>query len=325
MIARVDVHHHVLPAAWIAAAKPHKPDATWQQFLLDWTPRGSVEQMDRFGIAYAVTELGLPGVWWAEAAEAARLARLCNEYVAEMGRDFPRRFGMFATIPLPYVDLALAEIAYALDVLGADGIGMLTSYGDVWPGDSRFETVFAELDRRAAVVHVHPTVPDRCIGLLPGVSASTLEYLFDTSRAITSLLYNGTFTRYPRIRFIFSHAGGTFPMLAWRIGHMVERVGIADRFPEGIASLLRRLYFDTATSFSPATFEALRHFTSIDRILLGTDYPYVAVDETVAALDATALRPEEAYAINVGNALELFPHLRTWLSEPRPEHLPQHE
>ncbi len=300
---RVDLHHHILPPKWIEAARSHKPDNTWGPELMRWTPAVAIEQMDRYRIAYAVTELGLPGVWWAPSADAASLARYCNEYAAQMARDYPGRFGMFATVPMPYIDETLKEIAYAYDVLKADGIGFITSYGDVWPGDPRFAPVWQELNRRKAVVHFHPTVANCCTALMPGILASTEEYLFDTARAMTSLLMNGTFSQNPEVRFIFSHAGGAFPGLADRITRVAKR-----RLPNAEA-LLHKLYFDVATSVNPVTFGALRRWTTIDRMVLGTDHPYVAMDYTVDPLDRTKLDAKDRQLINTGNAVALFPQL----------------
>ena len=312
---RVDFHHHVLPPKWIAAARTHKPDNTWGPELTGWTPQIAIEQMDRHRIAYAVTELGLPGVWWAPPAEAAELARYCNEYVAQMARDYPGRFGMFATVPMPYVDETLEEIQYAFDVLKADGIGFITSYGDKWPGDPAFAPVWDELNRRKAVVHFHPTVPNCCTALIPDVLASTEEYVFDTARAITSLLYSGTLTRHPDMHFIFSHAGGAFLPIADRVARLgaTRSQKIMARLPNGPNAELKKLYFDIATSVNPTTFGALRSYTSIDRIVLGTDHPYVPMDYTVTALDRSGIGAKELRRINTGNALALFPHLKQYL------------
>ncbi|HXQ50326.1 MAG TPA: amidohydrolase family protein [Stellaceae bacterium] len=312
---RVDFHHHILPPKWIEAARSHKPDNTWGPNLIGWTPAIAIEQMDRHRIAYAVTELGLPGVWWAPPDEAAALARQCNEYAAQMARDYPGRFGMFATIPLPHVDETLKEIAYAYDTLKADGIGFLTSYGTLWPGDQSFAPVWQELNRRKAVLHFHPTVANCCIGLIPDVMTAVEEYLFDTARAITSLLYSGTLSKYPDVRFIFSHAGGAFPPLSDRITGSAKRTEkIRARLPHGPDAELAKLYFDVATSVNPVTFGALRRWTTTDRIVLGTDHPYVAMDYTVDALDHTELSAKDRQRINTGNALALLPHLRERLS-----------
>jgi 6-methylsalicylate decarboxylase len=311
---RVDLHHHVIPPKWVDEARSHKPDNTWGPNIVGWTPQIANEQMDKYAIAYAVTELGLPGVWWAPPADSARLARYCNDYVAQMGRDYPGRFGMFATIPLPHVDETLKEIAYACDTLHADGIGLLTDYGDKWLGDAAFAPVWEELNRRKAVMHVHPTVPNCCTRLVPDVGVAVEEYLFDTARAITSLLYSGTLTRYPDLRFIFSHAGGAFPGLAGRITRSASMTPkIKERLPNGPGPEIAKLYFDCATSVNPVTFGALRRFTAIDRIVLGTDHPYVPMDETVLPLDHSGLGAKDLHRINTANAVALFPHLEKTL------------
>jgi 6-methylsalicylate decarboxylase len=313
---RVDLHHHIIPPKWVDEARAHKPDNTWGPNIVGWTPAIAIEQMDRYSVAYAVTELGLPGVWWAPPQDSARLARYCNDYAAQMARDYPGRFGMFATVPLPHVDETLKEIAYACDTLHADGIGLITDYGDKWLGDASFAPVWQELNRRKAVMHVHPTVPNCCIGLIPDVPAATEEYLFDTARAITSLLFSGTLSRYPDMRFIFSHAGGAFPGLSGRITRSASLAPkIKARLPNGPDAEIAKLYFDVATSVNPVTFGALRRWTSIDRIVLGTDLPYVPMEETVTRLDRAGLSAKDLRRINTSNALALFPQLQKRLGQ----------
>jgi predicted TIM-barrel fold metal-dependent hydrolase len=304
---RIDIHHHMLPGAWIDEARTHKPDNTWGPNLLGWTPARAVAAMDAHGIATGITELGLPGVWWAAPGQSRRLARFCNEYAAGMMRDFPGRFGMFATLPFPDVDGSLAEIAYALDELQADGIGMLTSYGDVWAGHASFAPVYEELHRRAAVVHVHPTVPNSCIGLIPGISASTTEYLFDTARAIANLLHTRTAARYPGIRWIFSHGGGAFAPLTHRVLNLLSKNSATVRAE--LEAQLETFSFDVCTAVNAPAFAGLRALASVDRMLFGTDYPYVEMDETIGDLARLDLTAGERYAIERGNALRFFPRL----------------
>jgi 6-methylsalicylate decarboxylase len=309
---RIDLHHHVIPPKWVDAARPYKPDNTWGPEIVGWTPAVSIEQMDKHRIAYAVTEIGLPGVWWGKPDEAASLARYSNEFVAEMERAYPGRFGMFATIPLPHIDETLKEIAYAYDTLHADGIGILSSYGTLWPGDQKFDPVWQELNRRKAVIHVHPTVPNGAINLIPDVANAAAEYLFDTARAITSLLFSGTLTRYPDMRFIFSHAGGAFPSIADRVLRMArEKPKISARLPGGNPdAVVKNLYFDITATINPINFNGLRNLTSIERIVLGTDLPYVEMDYTLRPLDHEKLSAEDYARINTGNALDLFPKLK---------------
>ena len=210
--------------------------------------------MDRFGIAAAVTSISTPGVWFGDVRQACRLARDCNEFAAQMAQDHPGRFGFFATLPMPDVDATLAEIAYAFDTLGADGVGMMSNYGRVWPGDPAFAPVFDELNRRKAVAYVDPILPEACAGIMPGIGESALEYPFDTARAIASLLYNGTLLRWPNVRFIFPHAGGAMPPLAERVGRMADRDRKLEPAPTTSARQeIRSLYFDVATSTNPVT------------------------------------------------------------------------
>ena len=230
---RIDVHHHILPPDYVATVGD---DRIGPLILAgrtpEWTPAMSVEAMDRNGIATAVTSISAPGLWFGDNEESVRLARLCNEYAASIRRDHPGRFGVFASLPLPDVDASLAEIEYALDTLGADGIGLLTSYGDRYPGDPAFAPVFDELDRRGAAVYFHPTNAP-CSQCLPEIPAATLDFPFDTTRAVVSLLYSGTFARCRDIRFIFSHAGGTVPFLAERIARLGARPGFKEKVPNG--------------------------------------------------------------------------------------------
>ena len=310
---RIDVHHHILPPRYMMLARDRILAISDRDHsrLLNWTPAGAVEEMDNAGIATAITSLGLPGVWFGGAKAARSLARTCNEYAAKMVRDYPGRFGFFAAVPLPDQEASLREAEHALDVLKADGIGLVSSYDNKWPGDAAFAPVFEELNRRKAVVFIHPAVPGCCDHLMPGIPASTLEFLFDTTRAITSLLVNGVFSRFPDIRFIFCHAGGTIPVVAARTTAFVERhKKIADRLPNGAAFELRKLYYDIANSTNPSSMAALMNLVPTSQILFGTDFPYVPAAVTANGLDHFQLSSTDIRAIARENAERLFPRLK---------------
>ena len=149
------------------------------------------------------------GFWFGDRQAAVRTARRVNEYAADLVRSHPGRFGLFAIIPLPDTEASLREIEYAYSDLKADGIGLATSYDDKWLGHPEYQPVLEELNRRKAVVFVHPTTPLCCRTLLPDVSPILIEIPQDTARAVTNLLFTGTFARFKDIRFIFTHAGGT--------------------------------------------------------------------------------------------------------------------
>src|SRR6267143_2576335 len=212
---RIDVHHHHTPPPYLAAITAQNIPGP----VRDWTPEKSIADMDKAGVATAMTSITTPAMRFLDDAGARRLARECNDYSAKLAADSKGRFGMFAAMPMPYVEATLQEIAYALDTLKADGIGLLTSYGDKWLGDPAFAPVMDELDRRRAVVYVHPTAPDCCRNLLPGVPDWVIEFPADTTRTITSLLFSGTVARCRNIRFIFAHIGGILPLV---VEHLVR-------------------------------------------------------------------------------------------------------
>jgi predicted TIM-barrel fold metal-dependent hydrolase len=312
---RIDVHHHIIPPPYVAAQRDRilaGADIPDPASILVWTPQRAVEEMDKTGVATAMTSISTPGIWFGDPAAARKLSRDCNDYAAQMGRDHPGRFGLFGCLPLPDIDGSLREIEYALDTLKADGIGMFTSYGDKWPGDPKFAPVFDELNRRKAVVYFHPTGADCCSNLMPGIPASAVEYLFDTTRAIMSLLYNGTFARCRDIKFIFSHAGGTMPVLANRIdGFFGRHKEVADHVPNGARVELTKLHFDIASQVNPSAMAALLNLVPITQILFGSDYPYVPIPATAFSLDKYGLPAADMQAINRDNALRLFPRLKT--------------
>jgi len=234
----VDVHHHFFPPFYlsenrdrIATSRGGEIDPAW----LSWSPEQAIAAMDKQGVATAVLCLPTPGVWFGDPHAAVQTARRANEYAADLALSHPGRFGLFAAIPLPDTEGSLREIEYALNVLKADGIGLMTSYDDKWLGDAVYDPVLEELNRRNAVVFVHPTTALCCRTLMPDVSPLVVEIPQDTTRAVTNLLFTGTFARFKNIHFIFAHAGGSVPMVLGRI-HRYAPKNIAAVAPNGIGS-----------------------------------------------------------------------------------------
>jgi 6-methylsalicylate decarboxylase len=266
--------------------------------------------MDAQGVTTAVLSLTTPGVWFGDAEAARRTARQSNEYATDLARTYPRRFGLFAVVPLPDTDGSLREIEYALDVLKADGIGLLTSYSDnsgsKWLGNPSYLPVFTELNRRKAIVFVHPTVPSCCPSLLPDVAPLVAEIPQDTGRAITNLLFTGSLSRFRGIRFIFAHAGGSVPMLLGRM-HQYAPKDIAEKAPNGIEYELKRLYYDIAgTAYRPAI-AALTQMVPTTQILFGSDSPFVPLRETAQGITQLGFSAATLRAIGRDNALALLP------------------
>lgn len=311
----IDVHHHIAPPFYneLMGERFLSRNPANARWVLEWTPAHSVAAMDAHGIAAAVTSISTPGVWLGDVALAKRLARQCNEFAARMTQDHPGRFGFFATLPMPDVDATLEEIAYAYDVLGADGVGFMSNYGRIWPGDPKFAPVLDELDRRAALVYVHPILPEACTAMMPGVGESALEYLFDTARAIASLIYNGALVRWPHIRFIFPHAGGAMPPLAERVTRMADRDRkVTPRPAAGSKAELQGLYFDVATSTNPVTMAGLLALVPASQIMLGTDFPFVqSMAYSIDPLRKLGLADADLQAIQSSTARRLFKRFAT--------------
>ena len=230
---RIDVHHHVVPPEFVDDAMPVKPPDSAAQ----------LESMDTWGIHAAITSL-TPRVLLKNLHRLRSVARSCNEFQARRVSDHPGRLGAFALLPLPDVDGAIEEIAYALDVLRLDGVGLFSSVNDHYLGDPRFDPVFDELNRRSAAVFLHPTHCEAPEHTRLRAPPFVVEYVFDTTRAIVNLLYSGTLQRCANLRLIVAHGGGAVPFLAQRVAMMEGHRGA--KGVTGVMPALRALFYEIA-------------------------------------------------------------------------------
>ena len=310
-LRRIDTHHHFVPPFYLPEVGA---DAVGRTLVSgrapEWTPQHSIDAMDRNGIATAIVSISAPG-FACDEGKRTDLCQRCNVYAAQMRSDFPGRFGSFAGLPLPDIDTSLAEIDRSLGSLKAEGICVLTNYNGRYLGDPHFEPIFVELNRRRAVVYVHPT--EAPCGCYVGLPAASLEYPFDTTRTIASLLFNGTLSRFPDIKFIFSHAGGTIPFLADRLSRLDRRPDYKRHVPDGVIAALKRLYYDTALSANRGAMDALFSLVAPTQVLFGSDYPYAPEETmvgTVKGLTALNLPANDLAAIERTNAIRLMPSLQ---------------
>jgi predicted TIM-barrel fold metal-dependent hydrolase len=303
---RIDVHHHYAPPVLTEVMAKHRAGGRPPK----WSPQLSLEDMEKAGVKTAVLSLVQPGVWYGDVAQARTLARTCNEYGARLAKDFPGRFGLFAAIPLPDTEGSLREIAYALDVLKADGIGLFTSYDGKYLGDPAFVPVFEELNRRKAVVYTHPTTPVCCTNMIKGLSVGTIEYATDTTRTIASLIFGegGTAFRCPDIRFIWSHSGGTLPFL---IGRFIRQTIVKKdpRMPDGPLPIVQKYFYEIAQGHLPGQLDALLRLVSVSQLMFGSDYPFRHGTEAVDGLAGYTFDSAARHSINRGTALTLMPRL----------------
>jgi len=304
----IDVHHHVYPPAYVTELARANQNLTAAK---EWAVEKSLADMDKAGVATAIGSITTPGVSFADDSLARSLARECNEYMARLGAEHAGRFGFFAILPWPNADASLKEIEYALDMLHADGIGMMTSYGDKFFGDPYFAPIFEELNRRSAVIYTHPTPADCCRNPLAGIPDTIVEYGTDTSRAITRTVFSGTSQKYPNIRVIFSHAGGSMPFMNERMVNLAKTAQYARQLPQGFLAEAAKFYYDTAQASNPAAMSALRKIVPVSQIVFGTDYPFRTSIEHVENLKACGVfNAAELRAIERENATKLLPRRR---------------
>jgi predicted TIM-barrel fold metal-dependent hydrolase len=314
----IDTHHHFYPPTYQKAQldweDQHKvPHAA---VLAAWTRERDIEAMDKDGITTGVLSLAsTPGTWFDGTAKTAQyMARLCCDFAAEMVRDRPGRYGLFAPLSMLDADATLKEIEYVFDTLKADGINLQTNYGDKWLGNPIYKPVLEELNRRKATIFVHPLVANCCGNLSVGAFPAVIEVPHDTTRTVVSLLLSGTFSRLRDIKWLFSHAGGTIPMLAGRLesfyGQRVRGEGADSFAPNGIEAELRRLNYDTANATHPASMAALLKLVPVSQVTYGTDYPYFPLNQ-IDKLRQLGLPPSDLDAIASGNISRLLPRLNT--------------
>lgn len=314
---RIDVHHHVIPKFYEEAIMEAGAGPTRGAYP-EWSPELAIEVMDANDIATAITSV-VPGVHFLPPEKARDMARRCNEFSADLAQRWPDRYGAFGSVPMHRVDDAINEIDYALNTLQLDGLCMLSSYGDKYLGDAEYDPVLDKLNSEEAVVFIHPF---NSAQQLPGSGqkinlpypAFMIEYPFDTTRMAAHLILSGAIERFPKIKFILAHAGGTLPFIAWRI-YCCQMV--SPHFPkltyEKVLEGVSHFWYDTAMSAGPEMISCLREVAGADKVVFGSDWPLA--NATATAECTKNLSPEgfltatQAAAVGRENALKLFPRL----------------
>ncbi|SRR5579883_541774 len=331
---RIDVHHHFLPAPYMAVLHEQGVTTAGGNTIPEWSPDISLGLMERMGVATAILSITEPGLNpFSNTQQARSIARACNEYAAELLVKHPGRFGAFAILPLPDMEAALDEVQYALDTLHLDGVSLLSNYNGRYPGDPFFDELFTELNRRKAVIHVHPSVPP------PGatrpqfnLSPSLLEFVFDTTRTAANLIFSATLERCPDLRIILSHGGGTLPYIQWRLasvnlsfptGKGKQQTSAPEPDPAfermrtfslSIAEYIQQFYYDTTMSPTAASLCSLQKVTPLSHILFGSDNGFAperygqAMKQELEMYDGFDMQARRA--VEHENALALFPRLR---------------
>jgi 6-methylsalicylate decarboxylase len=308
-IAALDVHAHYVPPAYrraLAAAGIDRPDGF--PYVPEWSPGAAIAAMDALGVERSFLSISSPGVDLGPDSDPVRLARDVNDAGADAVRNHPGRFGLLASLPLPDVDAALAEIRHASDDLGADGFVLMTNYRGVYLGEPRFDEVMDELARREALVALHPTSPPAADAISLALPRPMLEFPFDTTRAIVNMILNGTLRRRRGIRVIVPHVGAALPVLADRVQAFIAAFPGEDE-PIDVYAELRGMWFDIAGEPLPNALAALLRLVGPERIVYGSDLPFAPlplVERSAERLLATDLLDDTTrHAVVRGNALAL--------------------
>ncbi len=277
----IDTHQHFLPEAYVKAIRTAQRGQEAGFPFPQWDLQSTLDFMDQALIKKAYLSISDPGVNFGDNGKARQLSRLVNEEAAKLSSLHPTRFGSFASLPTPDVDGALLEISYALDELRLDGVVMLSSYIDgSYLGDARFDPIMNELNRRKAVVFVHPTMPQISKGLQTSVPGFVGEFVFDTTRAILNLVWTGVAHRFPDIRFIFAHAGGTLPYIAWRASKLDSFTARKEEYyPQGMLEYLKGFFYDVALSSAPTSLTSILELVAPSQLLFGSDYCFAKLND----------------------------------------------
>jgi 6-methylsalicylate decarboxylase len=311
----IDTHHHLLPDFFFEATN-EKESPVGGLKPQTWTPERSLAFMDEAGIDVSILSISTPGIQLPDRQAGRELARKCNEFAATLIAKHPKRFGAFAGVSMSNIDDAIDEMKYALDVLKLDGVVLFTNSNGIYLGDPSLKPLFDELQRRQTVVYVHPNAsPDRVAHTL-GLTDNLIDFPGDTTRAIAEMHYGGIFSATADVKYIFSHAGGTAPYLAGRFAIVDEMNIMGDSSKRGTAAeMFRKLYWDTALAWSEPVLHTLNKVAGADKILFGTDFPYlrkdIAIQCKAKVYDSEELSKKERKRVLGGNALELFPRFKT--------------
>ncbi len=328
---KIDVHHHIFPKEYVNALREAGVDKTFGQKFPKWTVETSFKRMKENGIKIAMLSISTPGVYFKDnefpEGFSEKLARLTNEIIADAKNKYPESFGGFATIPMLNEKAALEELNYALDVLHLNGVCLLTNYQGKYLGDDSFETFFKELNRRKAVVYIHPTDPGDDYDFELGIPNALIEAPFDTTRAVTNLMYRGVLDRYPNIKYILSHGGGTIPYIAWRLagiqyGQKDKKTPIIRTFYDFLVNRepttglrhLKNMYYDTAHVSGEWAVKTLQAFAGPEHLVFGTD---LCIDKVASIVTKNLekdgdFNDEEYSKMSFQNCLKLFPELEKY-------------
>lgn len=313
-LPKIDVHHHIVPKEYLDALAGIGITQVAGRPFPEWSVENMLKLMDKYNIKTAITSISAPGVYFGDEGFAIELCRKCNEFSARLINDYPERLGAYALLPLPNMDASLKELEYALDTLKLDGVALHSSVGGYYMGAAVYDELFDALNRRKAVVFMHPDISPESDKSTLKLPPALVEFVLETTKAVSNLLFTGTIERCPDIRFILPHAGGTIPYLTLRLTLGQFWPGLKEHVPQGILNYLKQFYYDTAISAAPYTLRSLQEVVDDSHILFASDYPFAPELATMATIsgleDYDGFDDQALKSVFYDNAYHLFPRLK---------------
>ncbi len=270
----IDFHAHAILPSYIDALKILKIDAAEAEGfpLPKWTAEDHLQFMEAAGIDFTILSLATPHI-----SDCAAV-RAINEEFSALCRRFPKKFGFVATLPLPNVEGSIEEFYFATEKLGALGVKVASNSDGVYLGDKNLDPIFEELNKKNSLVIIHPS-PAQILprkNVVTGKVMALFEYPADTTRAVLNLLANDTLEKFPNLKFVVPHCGSFLPYMKQRAGAMFKMLSAMNLMePINFEAGIEKLFFDTAGDPMPEQFDILLKIADLDKIIFGTDYPYV--------------------------------------------------
>ena len=284
---KVDMHAHAILPSFVQGLKKLGIDAAAEEGypLPSWSESAHLDFMRQASIDYTVLSPATPHIYNGDEKLSCEVAREINEETAVLCRKYPDKFGFVAALPFPSIDGSIAEITYAMDKLGALGVKVPSNASGIYLGDARWERIFAELNRRRALIIMHPS-PARELprqGTVTGQVMALFEYPADTTRAVVNLLASGMLERYSQVRLVVPHCGSFLPYMKQRAKAMFAMLaGMQMMKPVDMEAGMKQLYYDLAGDPMPEAMDMLLKITDESHLLYGSDFPYVPAKALLA-------------------------------------------
>jgi aminocarboxymuconate-semialdehyde decarboxylase len=322
----IDVHTHMLNEGFLKLLRKHgggykvrkvvggqtgifkdgAPFMTLMPGMFDYDLR--IRAMDAAGVDVAIVTLTSPNVFWGSAKVSLEAARLVNDDMSQQQKKYPDRIRFMCSLPWQHPKLAVAELKRACDELGAVGVMVLANIDGVSLTDKRFSPVWKEIDRRGLPVLVHPSAPPGTaeLDVMRYNLIASVGFMFDTSLAVARMIFDGFFDRYPDLKLIAAHGGGTLPYIAGRLDICFENMpACRERISTRPSSYLKKIYYDSVV-FQQESLELALKVGGTGNVLYGSDYPHNIGDMKGCLARVDALPAAQRDAVRGGNALRIF-------------------